>query len=136
MDEVEKKVSAMIGESTMNKYKAFKSLVKHKKRINHVFSEVCGDKSFRSRRPGIKKKAQPLLLLAAHLDLRKLQGDHLQRKGKDVMTELLPLLCALRRPDLFNLTNESINQLRVFQTLNFRLPLVLLDLVERRRGKL
>jgi uncharacterized protein YktA (UPF0223 family) len=57
MDEIEKKVNAMIGESTMNEYKAFKNLVKHKKRINRVFSEVCVDKSFRSRRPGIRKKA-------------------------------------------------------------------------------
>jgi hypothetical protein len=47
----------MIGESTMNEYKSFKNLVKHKKRINRVFSEVCGDKSFHSLRPGIKKKA-------------------------------------------------------------------------------
>jgi hypothetical protein len=31
MDEVEKKVNALIGESTMNEYKAFKNLVKHKK---------------------------------------------------------------------------------------------------------
>jgi hypothetical protein len=30
MDEVEKKVNAMIGESTMNEYKAFKNLVKDK----------------------------------------------------------------------------------------------------------
>jgi hypothetical protein len=37
MDEIEKKVNAMIGESTMNEYKAFKNLVKHKKRINRVF---------------------------------------------------------------------------------------------------
>jgi uncharacterized protein YktA (UPF0223 family) len=57
MDEVEKKVNAMIGESTMNEYKAFKNLVKHKKRINRVFSKVCGDKSFHSRRPRINKKA-------------------------------------------------------------------------------
>jgi hypothetical protein len=64
MDEVEKKVNAMIGKSTMNEYKAFKNLVKHKKRINHVFSEVCGDKSFRSRRPGIKKKA-PVVAVAS-----------------------------------------------------------------------
>jgi hypothetical protein len=28
MDEVEKKVNAMIGESTMNEYKAYKNLVK------------------------------------------------------------------------------------------------------------
>jgi uncharacterized protein YktA (UPF0223 family) len=37
MDKIEKKVNAMIGESTMNEYKAFKNLVKHKKRINRVF---------------------------------------------------------------------------------------------------
>jgi uncharacterized protein YktA (UPF0223 family) len=57
IEEIEKKVDTMIGESTMNEYKAYKNLVKHKKRINHVFSEVCGENSFRSRRPGIDKKA-------------------------------------------------------------------------------
>jgi hypothetical protein len=46
----------MIGEYTMNEYKAYKNLVKHKKRINRVFSEVCRDKSFRPRRPGRKLK--------------------------------------------------------------------------------
>jgi hypothetical protein len=65
MDEIEKKVNAVIGESTMNEYKAFKNLVKHKKRINRVFSEVCGDKSFRSRRPGIKKRA-PVVAMASY----------------------------------------------------------------------
>jgi uncharacterized protein YktA (UPF0223 family) len=48
MKEVEKKVNAMIGESTMNEYKAYKNLVKHKRRINRVFSEVCCDESFKS----------------------------------------------------------------------------------------
>jgi hypothetical protein len=57
MDEIEKKVNAMIGESTMNENKAYKNLVKHKRRINRVFTEVCGENSFRSRRPGIEKKA-------------------------------------------------------------------------------
>jgi hypothetical protein len=61
---LEKKVNAMIGESTMNEYKALKNLVKHKRRINHVFSEVCGDRSFRSRRPGIKMKA-PAIVVAS-----------------------------------------------------------------------
>jgi DNA-directed RNA polymerase subunit N (RpoN/RPB10) len=56
MKEVEKKVNAMIGESTMNEYKAYKNLVKHKRRINRVFSEVCGEKSFCSRRPGLHVK--------------------------------------------------------------------------------
>jgi hypothetical protein len=56
MLEVEKKVTLMIGEYTMNEYKAYKALVKHKRRINRVFSKVCGDKSFNSRRPGRKLK--------------------------------------------------------------------------------
>jgi hypothetical protein len=48
MLEIERRVNLMIGEYTMNEYKAYKSLVKHKRRINRVFSEVCGDKSFHS----------------------------------------------------------------------------------------
>jgi hypothetical protein len=47
MDEIEKKVNAMIGKSTMNEYKAYKNLVKHKRRINRVFSKVCSENSFR-----------------------------------------------------------------------------------------
>jgi hypothetical protein len=56
MKEVEKRVNVMVGEYTMNEYKAYKALVKHKKRINRVFSEVCGDKFFSSRGPGPKLK--------------------------------------------------------------------------------
>jgi hypothetical protein len=61
MVEVEKKVNLMIGEYTMNEYKAYKFLVKHKRRINRVFTEVCGDKSFNSRRLGRKLKFPQLL---------------------------------------------------------------------------
>jgi hypothetical protein len=56
MEEVEKRVNVMVGEYTMNEYKAYKALVKHKKRINRVFSEVCGDKFFSSRGAGPKLK--------------------------------------------------------------------------------
>jgi hypothetical protein len=56
MLEIERRVNLMISEYTMNVYKANKNLVKHKKRINLVFSEVCEDRSFRSRRPGRKLK--------------------------------------------------------------------------------
>jgi hypothetical protein len=56
MIEIEKRVNLMIGEYTMNEYKAYKALVKHKKRINRVFTEVCGDKSFSYRSPGPKLK--------------------------------------------------------------------------------
>jgi hypothetical protein len=64
MVEVEKKVNLMIGEYTMNEYKAYKFLVKHKRRINRVFTEVCGDKPFNSRRPGRKLKV-PLVAVAS-----------------------------------------------------------------------
>jgi hypothetical protein len=52
MFELEKKVNEMIGQYTMNEYKAYKNLVKHKRKINRVFSEICKEKSFPSRRTG------------------------------------------------------------------------------------
>jgi hypothetical protein len=48
----------------MNEYKAYKALVKHKKRINRVFSEVCGDKFFSSQGPGPKLKV-PAVVVAS-----------------------------------------------------------------------
>jgi hypothetical protein len=48
MLEVKKRLTLMIGEYTMNEYKAYKALVKHKRKINRVFSEVCNDKAFPS----------------------------------------------------------------------------------------
>jgi hypothetical protein len=64
MVEVEKKVNDMIGDYIMNEYKAYKNLVKHKKRIHRVFSEICGEKSFRSRRPGPPMK-MPCVVVAS-----------------------------------------------------------------------
>jgi hypothetical protein len=64
MVEIEKRVTLMIGKYTMNEYKAYKALVKHKRRINRVFTEVCGDKSFNSRRPGRKLKV-PAVVVAS-----------------------------------------------------------------------
>jgi uncharacterized protein YktA (UPF0223 family) len=37
---VEERVNEMVGESTLNEYKAYKHIVKHKQRVNHVFSEL------------------------------------------------------------------------------------------------
>jgi uncharacterized protein YktA (UPF0223 family) len=63
-EEVEKKVDSMIGESTMNEYKAYKNLVKHKKRINRVLSELGAETSFHSHRLGVDKKA-PVVVVAS-----------------------------------------------------------------------
>jgi hypothetical protein len=56
MSKVEKKVNVMIGQYTMNEYKAYKNLVKHKRKINRVFSEIYKEKSFPSRCPGPSMK--------------------------------------------------------------------------------
>jgi hypothetical protein len=56
MLDVKNIVALMIGEYTMNEYKAYKALVKHRRKINRVFSEICGDKAFPSRCPGRKVK--------------------------------------------------------------------------------
>jgi hypothetical protein len=85
MNEIEKKVNAMIGESTMNEYKAFKNLVKHKKRINRVFSEVCGNKSFHSHHPGIKTRTPAVAVASCSSEPSKISGrsSSKKRKGSD-----------------------------------------------------
>jgi uncharacterized protein YktA (UPF0223 family) len=90
MNEVEKKVNAMIGESTMNEYKAYKNLVKHKKRINRVFSEVCGEKSFRSRRPGLTMKVHAVAMAScsvAPLKASRRRGDTSETSSSTVCPE-------------------------------------------------
>jgi hypothetical protein len=82
MDEVEKKVNAMIGESTMNKYKAYKNLVKHKRRINRVFSEVCGERSFRSRRPSLPVKVPAIAVASCSAAPLKASRRRSSKKGK------------------------------------------------------
>jgi hypothetical protein len=64
MLDVAKGVTLMIGEYTMKEYKAYKALAKHKRKINRMFSEVCGDKSFPSRHPGRKLKI-PVVAIAS-----------------------------------------------------------------------
>jgi hypothetical protein len=64
MSEVEKNVNEMIGQYTMNEYRAYKNLVKHKRKINKVFSEICKEKSFPSRCPGPSVK-MPCVVVAS-----------------------------------------------------------------------
>jgi hypothetical protein len=82
VDEVEKKVNAMIGKSTMNEYKAYKNLVKLKRRINRVFSEICGEKSFCSRRPGVVVKAPAVAMASCSVAPLKAPRRTSSKKGK------------------------------------------------------
>jgi hypothetical protein len=73
----------MIGESTMNKYKAYKNLVKHKRRINRVFSEVCAENSLCSHRPGIDKKAPAVVVASCSAVPPKAPRRRSSKKGKN-----------------------------------------------------
>jgi hypothetical protein len=82
MGELEKKVNAMIGESTMNEYKSYKNFVKHKRRTICVFSEICGEKLFCSRRLGIVVKALAVVVASCSAVALKAPGRTSSKKGK------------------------------------------------------
>jgi uncharacterized protein YktA (UPF0223 family) len=83
MEEIERKVDAMIGESTINEYKAHKNLVKHKRRINRVFSEVCAENSFRSHHPDIDKKETTVVVASCSAEPPKAPQKRSSKKGKN-----------------------------------------------------
>jgi hypothetical protein len=79
MIEVEKRVNVMVG--------AYKALVKHRKRINRVFSEVCGDKYFSSRGPGPKLKVPAVAVAscsAAPINVPRIRSS---RRGSSSVSE-------------------------------------------------
>jgi hypothetical protein len=120
MEEIEKKVDAMIDESTMNEYKAYKTLVKHKKRINRVFSEVCGENSFHSRHPGIDKKAPAIAVASCSVAPPKAPEENPRRTERTAQMKLLLLRFVLRRRSLWNQANGSAKRLKLFQMSKFR----------------
>jgi hypothetical protein len=97
---VEKKVDSMTGESTMNEYKTYKNLVKHKKRINSVFSELSAETSFCSRPPGVDKKTPTIAVAICSAAPPKAPRRRSSKKGKAVLMTLLLLLFVLKRPSL------------------------------------
>jgi hypothetical protein len=84
---VEKKVTLMIGEYTMSECKAYKALVKHKRRINRVFTEVCGDKSFNSRRPGRKLKVPAVAIASCSVAPISAPRRRSSKRGPSVIDE-------------------------------------------------
>jgi hypothetical protein len=88
MTEVENTVNAMIGEYTMNEYKSYKNLVKHKKRINRVFFEICGDKSFRSRRPGCNLKMPAIAMASCSVAPLKALRRRSSKSSKIIIDEI------------------------------------------------
>jgi hypothetical protein len=72
----------MIGEYTLNEYKAYKNLVKQKKRVNRVFSKLGAETSFRSRRPGVDKRAPAVAIASCSAAPPKAPRRRSLKKGK------------------------------------------------------
>jgi hypothetical protein len=105
ISEVEEKVDAMVGESTLNQYKSFKALVKHKRRVNRVFSELSAEIALRSRPPDVDKKVLAVAVAACSALHPRLRGRKLQRTGKELAKPaiFLPLLFVWRGLSPWNL---------------------------------
>jgi hypothetical protein len=73
----------------MNEYKAYKNLVKHKKKINRVFSEICGEKSFRSRRPGPPVKMPCVVVASCSVTPLKALRKRSSKKSKGTTDETI-----------------------------------------------
>jgi hypothetical protein len=80
--QAEEKVNAMVGESTLNEYKSFKSIVKHKKRVNHVFSELSAETALRSHPPGVDKKILAIAIAVCSAAPPKAPRRRTSKKGK------------------------------------------------------
>jgi hypothetical protein len=126
MLEVEKKLTLMIAEYTMNEYKAYKALVKHKRKINRVFSEVCGDKAFPSRRPGRKFKIPAVAVASCLVAPPKAPRRRSSKSGPTTADETTTSGVRPQRLSLSSRRNASAEPLNKFRTPNSKQPLVLL----------
>jgi hypothetical protein len=72
----------MIGKSTLNEYKAYKSIVKHKKRVNRVFSELGAETALRSRPPGMDKKISVVVVAVCSAAPPKARRSRASKKEK------------------------------------------------------
>jgi hypothetical protein len=120
MDEIEKKVNGMIGKSTMNEYKAYKNLVKHKRRINLVFSKVCGENPFHSRRPGIVVKVPAVAMASCSVPPLKAPKGKTSKKGRGDTDETSSFTVRPKNTRSLESSKWKRKSLRSFQTSSFR----------------
>jgi hypothetical protein len=72
----------MVGESTINECKSFKALVKHKRRVNQVFSELSAKTTLRSRSLGVDKKVPTVAVATCSAAPTKAPRKKASKKGK------------------------------------------------------
>jgi hypothetical protein len=84
ISEVEGNVDAMVSESTLNEYQSFKALVKHKRRVNRVFSELGAETALRSLPPGVDKKVPTVAVATCLAAPPKAPRKKTSKKGKRI----------------------------------------------------
>jgi hypothetical protein len=80
--DVEKKVDVMVGESTLNEHKAYKNLVKHKKRVNRVLLELGTETALCSRPPSLDKKVPAVAVASCSAAPPKAPRKKSSKKGR------------------------------------------------------
>jgi hypothetical protein len=122
----------MIGESTMNEYKAYKNLVKHKNKINRVFSEICGEISLCSRRPGLNMKAPAVAVASYSAAPLKAPRRTSSKKGKRDADEMSSYVVRPKRTKSLESSKRKRKSSEDVSDAKFKQLLALLDLTERR----
>jgi hypothetical protein len=124
--EDEEKVNEMISESTLNEYKSYKSIVKHKKRVNRVFSELGAETALRSRPLGVDKKISAVVVAVCSDAPPKARRRRASKKEKAKSNAAILLLSFARgRLSLWNPAKERGRLPKIFLTLRFKRLLVL-----------
>jgi hypothetical protein len=104
--EVKGKVDAMVGKSTLNEYKAFKALVKHKRRVNHVFSE------FGAETTPLNKKVPAVAVATCSAAPSKAPRGKCSKKRKGMNARHLKVFLMLKFKQLQALLNWDRRKLR------------------------
>jgi hypothetical protein len=115
-----------------------KALVKHKRRVNRVFSKLGVEAALRSRPPALKRKFRLLPWLPAQPLHPRLRGTKLRRKGKELakLVIFLPLLFVLKGLSPWSLVRGNTRLLTVFPMPRFRQLRVLLSWDRRKLRRL
>jgi hypothetical protein len=125
--DVENKVDAMVGESMLNEYKAYKNLVEHKKRVNRVFSELGVETALRSLPPGLDKKVPTVAVASCSAAPPKAPQQRSSKKGR---SSAVDTSSSVIRPDKTKSLESSKRKhklLKIFLMLRFRWFRVLLS---------
>jgi hypothetical protein len=101
--DIEEKVNEMVGESTLIECKAYKSIVKHKKRVNRVFSELGTETALQSHPLGVYRKISAIIVAVCSAAPPKARGRRASKKDKaksDAGNNSSPVVCSTKAKSL------------------------------------